>query len=117
MHELSLVEYSLNAVERRAAEMNIKRVAEVGLVVGKLSVVPAAMEKAFAILKTQRPMFEDASLHLEVRNIRLRCRDCGCEFSSSDVFSFSVCPECGSPSHELLAGNELYIDYFKPAQD
>lgn len=113
MHELSLMEYSLNAVERRAGEMKIDRVAEVGLVIGRLSIVPAAMEKAFAILKVQRPMFAEARLHLDVRDIEYQCRECGHRFVVKDLQD-TDCPICGSNQLELVGGNELLIEYFIP---
>ena len=115
MHEMSLVDYALTAVEKKAEEMGIEEVAEVGLVIGRLTALPQLMEKAFEVVRTRHPMCTDARLHLDVRDIRLRCRDCGCEYESSDAFNYSVCPECGSESHDLLAGNELFVDYFKPA--
>lgn len=115
MHEMSLVDYALTAVEKKAEEMNIEKVAEVGLVIGRLTALPILMEKAFAVVRTRHPKCVDARLHLDVRDIRMRCRQCGCEYESSDAFGDSVCPECGSREHELLAGNELMVDYFKPA--
>ena len=115
MHEMSLVDYALTAVEKKAEEMNIEKVAEVGLVIGRLAALPILIEKAFEVVRTRHPMCTDASLHLDVRDIRLRCRHCGCEYESSDAFHHSVCPECGCQEHDLLAGNELFVDYFKPA--
>ena len=80
MHETSLIDYALNAVEARAAQMGIQEVSEVGLVVGKAKAVPGLMEKAFQIIRLKHPMCREAKLHLDVREIRMQCAACGREF-------------------------------------
>ena len=47
MHETSLIDYALNAVEARAAQLGITEVSEVGLIVGEAKAVPILPEKAF----------------------------------------------------------------------
>ena len=55
-------------------------------------------------------MFQEATLHIEMRDIRLRCRECGTEYSSQDAFGYATCPECGSGASDLLGGKELLLD-------
>ena len=117
MHEMSLIDYALTAVENKAEEMNIEKVAEVGLVIGRLAALPELMEKAFEVVRTRHPKCADARLHLDMRDIRMRCRKCGCEYESSDAFSEAICPDCGAREHVLLAGDELLVDYFLPEQE
>ena len=82
MHETSLIDYALNAVETKATQMGIREVREVGLVIGKAKAVPLLMEKAFQIIRMKHPMCREASLHLDVREIRMQCAACGTEFES-----------------------------------
>ena len=117
MHEMSLVTYVLNAVENKASGMGIEKVGEIGLVIGRLAAVPELMERCFQIARYQRPMFQEATLHIEMRDIRLRCRACGTEYSSQDAFGYATCPECGSGASDLLGGKELLLDYFVPAKE
>lgn len=115
MHETSLVEFALSAVESRAKAMGIEKIKEVGLVIGRLSAVEEQMEMAFRIIRQKHPMCIEAELHLDMREIRLRCKDCGCEYDSPDVFSCFTCPDCGSEKYDILSGKELQVDYFIPA--
>ncbi len=92
MHETSLIDYALNAVEARAAQMGIQEVSEVGLVVGKAKAVPGLMEKAFQIIRLKHPMCREAKLHLDVREIRMQCAACGREFEVKDVMGDFQCP-------------------------
>lgn len=114
MHETSLIDYALNAVEARAAQMGIREVSEVGLVVGKAKAVPALMEKAFRIVRMKHPMCREADLHLDMREIRMLCPVCGTEFEAEDVMGDLRCPECGSENSRMLSGNELMVEYFIP---
>ena len=66
MHEMSLIDYALTAVENKAEEMNIEKVAEVGLVIGRLAALPELMEKAFEVVRTRHPKCADARLHLDM---------------------------------------------------
>jgi len=114
MHETSLIDYALNAVETRAAQMGIQEVSEVGLVVGKAKAVPGLMEKAFQIIRLKHPMCREAKLHLDVREIRMQCAECGREFEVEDVMGDFRCPECDSGNCHMISGNELMVSYFIP---
>lgn len=117
MHETSLIDYALNAVETKATQMGIREVREVGLVIGKAKAVPLLMEKAFQIIRMKHPMCREASLHLDVREIRMQCAACGTEFEVEDVMGDFKCPECDSEDCRMISGNELMIDYFIPNDD
>ena len=117
MHEMSLIDYALNAVEARAAQMGIQEVSEVGLVVGKAKAVPGLMEKAFQIIRTKHPMCREAKLHMEMREIRLQCDACGTEFEVKDAMGDFRCPECDSDDCRMISGNELMVSYFIPREN
>lgn len=114
MHETSLIDYALNAVETRAAQMGIQEVSEVGLVVGKAKAVPGLMEKAFQIIRLKHPMCREAKLHLDVKEIRMQCDACGREFEVKDVMGDFRCPECNNGECRMISGNELMVSYFIP---
>lgn len=116
MHETSLIDYALNAVESRAAQLGITEVAEVGLIVGKAKAVPLLMEKAFQIIRIRHPICREATLHLDMREIRMRCCACGTEFDVDDVMSDYPCPSCGSGDTRMISGNELMVEYFIPRE-
>ncbi|MBQ9157215.1 MAG: hydrogenase maturation nickel metallochaperone HypA [Eubacterium sp.] len=67
MHETSLIEFTLDAVEKKAKSMNIDRVGEICIVAGRLAAVPRLLDKAFDIMKYNRPMFEHAKLTVDCR--------------------------------------------------
>lgn len=65
MHEASLVQFVLNAIEKRALEMGIRQVRTIRLVAGKdRGVVPHLMEQCFCALACRRPLFKDAKLEI-----------------------------------------------------
>ena len=47
MHETSLIDYALKAVETRTAQMEIQEVSEVGLVIGKAKPSRDSWKKPF----------------------------------------------------------------------
>ena len=98
----------------QVGEMGIREVREVGLVIGKAKAVPLLMEKAFQIIRMKHPMCREASLHLDVREIRMQCAACGTEFEVEDVMGDFRCPECDSEDCQMISGNELMVDYFIP---
>ncbi len=113
MHETSLIEYALSAVEAKAREMKIEKVREIGLVVGRAKAVPALLEKSFLIMRQKHPMCREAELHLDMREIRLRCFTCGEEFEVADPMGDFRCPSCGGDCR-MISGGELMVDYFIP---
>ena len=97
MHETSLIDYALNAVETKATQMGIREVREVGLVIGKAKAVPLLMEKAFQIIRMKHPMCRGASLHLGVGEIRRQCA------APPLTLIEQVFPEAGRLAADLLA--------------
>lgn len=113
MHETSLIQYTLDAVERRALVMGIRRVKRVYLVVGDMrGALPDLMQYGFRILTRSRPLFSDAVLEIESRNVVLQCSRCGKEYPVTE-FHGVTCPDCGAPDYTVVQGNELYIDSFE----
>ena len=113
MHETSLIDFTLNAVEDKCLQLGVRHVKSVRLVVGDLrGALPELMHEAFSILTYARPLFHGAALEIEPRAVVLRCKNCGAEFSPAD-FHAVACPQCRSGAYEICTGNELYIDSFE----
>jgi hydrogenase nickel incorporation protein HypA/HybF len=103
MHELAITQSVVDAVNAR---VDGHRVVSVRVEVGSLSgVVPDAMRFCFEIASGQTPL-EGARLDIDERRGEARCRDCGLEFTVSDLVL--LCP-CGSADVEVTAGRELVI--------
>ena len=108
MHELAITEGIVAAVTERTGAA---RVAQVRLVIGRLSgVLPDAVRFCFELVTAGTPL-EGAALQIDQPHGRARCRDCGDEFSLDDPIL--LCP-CGSADVEVLAGRELAVGW-RPA--
>lgn len=113
MHETSLMQFTLDAVERKCLQMNIRHVKSIRIVVGDLrGALPDLMQEAFHILTYKRPVFHGAALEIETRPVVLRCASCGGRFTP-EAFHAVRCPACGAAEYTVEAGNELYIDSFE----
>lgn len=112
MHEASIIEYTLEAVEKAARKNHMQRVTEINLVIGKLKVaIPQVLQKSFELL-TMDTMFADCKLNIEERDVVIRCEDCGKESVIHDLH-IETSPCCGSQRVRVLKGNELLISSFK----
>ena len=113
MHETSLIQYTLDAVERRVLVMGIHHVKRIYLIVGDLrGALPELMQYGIQILTRNRPLFSGVVLEIENRAVVLRCNCCGKEYTVKE-FRGVVCPNCGAPEYSVVQGNELYIDSFE----
>jgi hydrogenase nickel incorporation protein HypA/HybF len=107
MHEFSLMQSVLGAVEKTARESGATRVVEVRLTIGQMAeVVPDAMQFAFEALI---PDTLCAGAILEITEVepRSRCLRCGEEFAHDRYHR--ACPACDALTTELIAGREMFI--------
>jgi len=103
VHELSVTRKIVTIVSEHAQGAPVKRVS---LEIGKLSAVaPDAIRFCFDVCARGTEM-ERARLEIVEVNGRRRCRDCGLETDSDELFG--VC-DCGSMNCECIAGEELKI--------
>ncbi len=108
MHELSVATAVLDTALKHAGG---RPVSEVGVRVGALrQVVPESLRFYFEIVARESPC-EGAGLTLTEVEARLRCRRCGQEWAPQWV-QFR-CPECAAGDVEVLAGEELLVDYIE----
>ena len=86
MHELGIMESTLDAVMKAARENGARRVHRIVLRVGALSgAEPAALRFAFGIAARGTPA-EEAVLDIDTVPARARCADCGIEFEAGADF-------------------------------
>jgi hydrogenase nickel incorporation protein HypA/HybF len=108
MHELSIATAVLNTALKHADD---RRVTAVRLRAGAMrQVVPESLVFYFEIVARDTAC-EGATLELEQIDARLRCRDCEREWSPQ-IPAFR-CPDCGSASVAVTAGDELEVDYIE----
>ena len=108
MHELSVASAVLNTAVKHAGE---RRVSVVSLQVGKLrQVIPSSLTFYWDIV-SRDTVCEGAELELSEISARLGCGDCGQRWQP-EIPAFR-CPRCASADVEVLAGDELEVDYIE----
>ncbi|GAC1346067.1 MAG: hydrogenase maturation nickel metallochaperone HypA [Ktedonobacteraceae bacterium] len=108
MHELSIAQSIVEAIETRATERNATRVKGVRLKIGEASgVVADSLTFCFEMLASLDPTLEGAQLSIDVVPHRARCRHCAREFAVRNFVA--QCPTCQKWSDEIVSGNELQI--------
>ena len=111
MHELSIMQSLADQIESSAKEQGISSVKLVHLVNGKMSGAnTSALQLSFSLFSFL-PLFEQAKLVVEERDIVARCSCCRKEQKIVD-YRF-VCGYCQSSQLDVLSGQELYVDYYE----
>ena len=105
MHEMSIVEALLEAVQREARVHSDARVLAVHVRVGKLRlVVPETLQFCYEAA-TRDTSLAGSQLEIEAVPATARCRECRAEFAVEE--NWFECPRCQSVGAELLTGQEL----------
>jgi hydrogenase nickel incorporation protein HypA/HybF len=108
MHELSIADAIVAIAEEHAAG---RRVAKVEVKIGHLrQVVPSALQLAFELV-AEGTLVEGAELEVEDIPVRVACRSCAADGRVAE-FPFT-CTSCGTADVDLLAGDELYVDFLE----
>jgi hydrogenase nickel incorporation protein HypA/HybF len=106
MHEISLVRSIFKTLEDEFPG-ETDRIRGIYLKVGILSnVQPILMESAFQAVLEDEPRYKNASLHVEVLPILIRCEECG---KITEVQNYKFVCVCGSPGKNVIQGEELLI--------
>lgn len=107
MHELGIAQGILEIVRQYVPETQAADVRAVRVRVGELSgVVSDSLDFCFGAIVADTA-YRGAFLAIERVPTRCRCGACGREFGV-DRLVF-VCPDCGSPRVNLVAGRELQV--------
>ena len=115
MHELSIAESLITIIGEEMTRHGLKKLLLVKVVTGQISaIVPEALETAFEVLTLDSPL-GGAKIEVEVKPMKVRCRQCGHEFSPSHEERILMpCPECSTElGHAIISGRELYIEHIE----
>jgi len=108
MHELSIAMSILESLQEEVTIRGCGQVDAVHIRVGGLSgVVPQALASAYELAAEETP-FARSRLVIEEVPVVIFCRTCGGERQIESPGWF-CCPECKTPSAEIVSGHELEI--------
>lgn len=108
MHELSIAQSVIEAVEQECASRGIGPVESVRLRIGRMSgVLPDSLRFCWDLV-TQETSLAGAALDIVVTEPRLCCVSCGRDLPFDT--SIERCPHCGSPDMRVQGGTDLTID-------
>ena len=108
MHELSIAQSIVVAVEAKATECNAAHVKSVRLKIGEASsIVVDSLTFCFEMLTSLDPTLTGAQLLIDTVPHLAHCHHCDKEFA---VVNFvAQCPTCQEWSSEIISGTELQI--------
>ncbi|MFW6357903.1 MAG: hydrogenase maturation nickel metallochaperone HypA [Chroococcales cyanobacterium] len=107
MHEVSLMENTLDLALNYAKEQGATEIHWIKLKVGELSgVIPEALEFAFDVV-IQGTIAEKARLEIETIPVIAHCPTCDLDFPPSDLIY--ECPSCHQFCFEVCQGKELEL--------
>lgn len=108
MHELGVVFYILDDLEKLAKENNINKINSVTLQIGEVStVIPSYIKSCFKWATDKRELFSGADLKIETIDAITHCDSCGQDYQT--VKYGRTCPHCNSENTWLLQGSEFLI--------
>ena len=122
MHEYlttkQIVDFVLNEAEKHKA----KKVLEVRLVIGKLTVLGVEQVKFYYELLTKETVMENSKLTIEEEEPLVKCENCGynggINLKCEDVYHFFIpvlsCPKCGKPV-KIVKGKEVLVKSIRVA--
>lgn len=107
MHEIGIMEHTLEIAITSAKEQNATKIKQITMNIGKLSgVIPDALEFAFDVLKKET-IAQNAILKIKIIPVVCFCNTCKQNFSPSEwIFE---CPHCHQFSNNILQGKEIEL--------
>ena len=108
MHELSLVQSIFSTLESELSQEELAKLEVVELNIGLLSnVEPVLLNNAFKAYQDTRNAYLGVELKTNLIPITINCPICKKE---SEVKNYVfMCAHCGSPSNQIITGEELLI--------
>ncbi len=108
MHELSIAQSIVEAVEAEASRRSARSVRYVRLKVGDASGVETdSLAFCFEMLVGDYPLLAGAKLLIDRMPHRARCRHCATDFTVKNFVA--QCPACQEWSNEIISGTELQV--------
>jgi hydrogenase nickel incorporation protein HypA/HybF len=108
MHEASVTEALLRLVLEKAADLDVRKVTKVFLVVGDLTGYVGDSIQFYFDRYSKGTIAEGAEISVARVESKMRCLSCG-ELFARARFSFS-CPSCGGEGEATKIGTEFYIE-------
>ncbi|UYW02310.1 hydrogenase maturation nickel metallochaperone HypA [Flavobacterium agricola] len=106
MHELTIVKDIFSTLEEHY-QTKVDDIQKIQITAGLLSnVQPVLIQNAFDAFITDNPSYQNMELEVVVNDIVAHCHKCDKDFKV--LYHKFVC-DCGTPSADIVQGNELYI--------
>ncbi|MFQ5758630.1 MAG: hydrogenase maturation nickel metallochaperone HypA [Candidatus Bathyarchaeia archaeon] len=120
MHEFSMTSQIVENVLHEAKKHNAKGVAEVHLVIGKLTFLGLEQVRFSYKVLTEGTIMENSKLFIETKDGVVKCGSCGYEgsfnYEDDPVYHVLVptlqCPKCGG-TVDIIGGRECLIKSVK----
>jgi hydrogenase nickel incorporation protein HypA/HybF len=120
MHEFSVTSQIVRAVLEEAEKRGAKKVLEVHLVIGSLSLLGIEQVRFSYKVLVEDTVMKGSRLFIKRRKGKIKCDKCGYEgdikFKDDPIYHVSfptlTCPECGS-SVRIIEGRECLIESVK----
>ncbi|MFH1327948.1 MAG: hydrogenase maturation nickel metallochaperone HypA [Candidatus Bathyarchaeota archaeon] len=120
MHEFSTTTQIVETVLREAKKHDAKKVSEVHLVIGKLTVLGIEQINFSYALLIKDTIMEHSKLYIEEKDAVVKCGSCGYEgsvkYEDDPMYHFSYptlkCPRCDDTT-SIVGGNECMIKTVK----
>ena len=120
MHEFSFAYNIFKVAEATAIKNNAKRITEVLLEIGELTlIVPELLQRSFE-MATMGSIAEGAKLTIHVTPGKIKCRDCGkisvvtltrdAQLTGLQLFQ---CPHCQSNNTDIVEGKKANVRNIK----
>ena len=108
MHEMAITQSMVNLVVEEAKKGGARKVKNINLVLGELSGVVGDCVQLYFDLMSRDTIAEGATISFKTVPTQAKCRQCARVF---EVREFDwLCPDCHSPSIELVSGDELLVE-------
>ena len=120
MHEFAFAYQIFKVAEATAQKYSAKRITEVFLEIGELTlIVPQLLKESFK-MATKGSIAEGAKLHIEITPGKIKCRDCGKEGTvtlDDEAYLTGLqlfqCKYCKSKNTEVLEGKKANVKNIK----
>ena len=120
MHEYSTTRHIVETVLDQAEKRKAKKVLEVKIIIGKLTVLGIEQIRFCYGLLTEKTIMEDSKLTIIEEDPAVKCENCGYKgsihFDSEDVCHFLIptltCPRCKELS-KIVKGKEVLVKSVK----
>jgi|SRR6185295_4004975 len=109
MHELSIAHSLVELAARAAEQAGATRVHEVRIAVGVLAGVSVDSLLFCYDIVTRDTLLENSRLSVRSVPLAVWCAPCAREVELPDLSGFR-CSVCGTPSADLRAGRELFVE-------